>query len=54
MASKAASLSDPGHRIRFVYLPKHTSWLNLRLNAGLAFVRRLPDGHFTDELQGKS
>jgi len=21
-------LSDRGHRIRFVYLPKHTSWLN--------------------------
>ncbi len=21
-------MSDRGHRIRFVYLPKHTSWLN--------------------------
>jgi putative transposase len=28
MASRAAFLSDPLRRIRFVYLPKHTSWLN--------------------------
>ncbi len=28
MASRAACLSDPRHRIQFVYLPKHTSWLN--------------------------
>ena len=28
MESRAAFLSDPSHRIRFVYLPKHTSWLN--------------------------
>jgi transposase len=26
--SRAAFLSDAGHRIRFVYTPKHTSWLN--------------------------
>ena len=28
MASRAAFLSDPGRSIQFVYLPKHTSWLN--------------------------
>ncbi len=28
MSTRAAFLSDPAHRIRFVYIPKHTSWLN--------------------------
>lgn len=28
MESRKAFLSDCTHRIRFVYIPKHTSWLN--------------------------
>lgn len=28
MESRAAFLQDPTHRLRFIYTPKHTSWLN--------------------------
>ena len=28
LTTRTAFLSDPSHRIQFVYVPKHTSWLN--------------------------
>ncbi|WP_368009832.1 transposase [Laspinema palackyanum] len=48
MKTRRAFLSDPTHRIRFVYLPKHTSWLN-QIECWFSILTRrlLKRGEFT-------
>jgi hypothetical protein len=56
MESRAAWLSDPTHRIQFVYLPKHTSWLNqVEIWLGILVRRVIKRGNFTslDDLRAK-
>ena len=54
MPSRAAFLSDETHRIRFVYTPKHTSWLNqIEIWFSILVRRVLKRGNFStvDELR---
>lgn len=47
MASRAAFLQQADHRIRFVYTPKHTSWLNqVEIWFSILARRLLKRGHF--------
>ncbi len=47
MASRATWLSDPTHRIQFVYTPTHTSWLNqIELWFSILVRRALRRGNF--------
>ena len=48
MASRRTFLQEPTHRIRFVYTPKHTSWLNqIELWFSILARRLLKRGSFT-------
>ena len=50
METRRAFLSDPSHRIRFVYLPKHSSWLNqIEIIFGIINRRVIRRGSFTSK-----
>lgn len=50
MESRAAFLTDPTHRIRIVYTPKHCSWLNqVEIWFGTLVRRLLKRGEFTSK-----
>ena len=56
MATRAAFLSDARHRIQFVYVPKHTSWLNqVELWFSILMRRVLKRGNFAsvEELRAR-
>ena len=56
VATRKAFLTDASHRIRFVYVPKHTSWLNqIEIWFSILVRRVIKRGDFTsaEDLRGK-
>lgn len=50
MASRQQFLSERSHRVRFVYLPKHTSWLNqIEIVFGIVSRRVMRRGNFKSQ-----
>lgn len=48
VASRQAFLSEPSHRVRFVYTPKHSSWLNqIEVVFGVVMRKVVRRGSFT-------
>ena len=48
MATRKEFLAERQHRIRFVYLPKHSSWLNqIEIIFGIIHRKLLRGGNFT-------
>ena len=55
-ASRREYLSDLSHHIRFVYLPKHSSWLNqIEVIFGIVMKKVMRRGNFPSvaDLEGK-
>ena len=47
-ASRREFLGERGHRVRFVFLPKHTSWLNqIEIVFGMIMRKVVRRGNFT-------
>ncbi len=54
METRATFLCEPTHRIQFVYLPKHTSWLNqIECWFSILVQRLLRRGNFTSTVDLK-